>query len=56
MASHRILLSDEDLQFIKDYKEAFGLSIQDFVREAVADKISLIRLNEDLKDLQRLKK
>ena len=37
--SFRITFEIEDVQFMKDYKEAFGISIQKFVEMAVKDKI-----------------
>lgn len=56
MTSHRILFDDEDMVFIKEYKDAKGLDIQKFVREAVKEKIKKIQVEEDLLALQRLKK
>lgn len=55
MAGQRIVLEEIDVEFIKEYKEATGMNIQDFVREAVSEKIAAIKLNEEIKDLQRLK-
>jgi len=55
MPSHRIIFEEQSLEFIKDYKEATGMTIQDFVREAVSEKIVHIKINEEIKDLQRLK-
>lgn len=55
MAGIRIVLDQEDENFIKEYKVAHGVSIQDFIREAVQKKISDIRIIEDLESLNRLK-
>lgn len=54
MVAISIKFDDEDVEFMKEYKEAFGVYIQAFVIDAVHDKIAKIKLEEELKDLQRL--
>lgn len=56
MVSHRISFDEEQLNFIREYKEKSGLDIQKFVREAVDEKIERINVEEALDSLNRLKK
>lgn len=50
MAATKIFFTDDEYQFILDYKEATGLSIQQFVSEAIKDKILKIETEQYLKD------
>lgn len=56
MKSHRIQFDETELDFMRDYKDAKGISIQQFVREAVQKKIVDIQAIEDITMLNRLKK
>lgn len=53
--SHRIAFDEDDMLFIKEYKKAFGDSIQKFVTEAVKDKIDNIKLSEKIENLKYIK-
>lgn len=49
--SRRIVFDQEDLEFMSDYKEAYNVSLQDFVISAVKkmilEKKAKQQLNED---------
>lgn len=52
---HTIKFDQLDLDFMHEYKEAHGVYLNTFVTEAVKEKIAKIKVNEEIKDLQRLK-
>ena len=46
----RILFDDADYSFMSAYKEAYFVSMQDFIEEAVKDKIQLTKMQIQLNE------
>lgn len=53
--SRRVIFEQDDYDFIMEYKQAFGLDFQKFVRKAVKKEIANIKLSEELSSLNRIK-
>lgn len=49
--SFRINFEQEDVDFMKDYKEEYGASIQWFVEKAVKERIRDIKIKQELGEL-----
>lgn len=49
--SFRITFTEEDAQFVNDYKDIYGASIQFFVETAVKNRIQEIKLKQELGEL-----
>lgn len=49
--SFRIVFSKEDVDFMNDYKETHGASIQWFVERAVKERIQDIKVKQQLGEL-----
>lgn len=48
--SLRITFEKEDMDFMNDYKENFGSSIQWFVEKAVKSRIQELKIKQQLKE------
>lgn len=55
MRASKIKFTDEDFEFIKQYKEANGISLQRFVTVAVQDLIEKLKTEQFLKDSPYIK-
>ena len=55
MSYQKINIPDEDQDFIMDYKKATGMPMQDFVVDAIKDKILRIEAENTLRDEELLK-
>lgn len=51
VVSYRIKFNDDSSKFMRDYKQAFGVSIQHFVEQAVNEKIIQTKIKEDLGEI-----
>lgn len=56
MASYRIIFDEEDVEFMKDYKDSHGIYIQKFVIEAVKEKIAKIKAMETIRNMELIRK
>lgn len=55
MKGSKILFDDKDYDFIIDYKDATGVSMQGFVTLAVKEKIQRLEIEHTLRDQSVLK-
>lgn len=53
--SQRVLFDEEDYDFIQEYKIDHGVGFQEFVRDAIKEKIRKIETIEQLNNLDKLK-
>lgn len=49
--SFRIKFEQEDVDFMNDYKDEYGASIQWFVEKAVKERIQQIKVKQELEEL-----